>query len=285
MVLIYSVVALTVIGIIAAALLYFTAQKFKVEEDERVVKIAEILPGANCGGCGFAGCKNFAEAVVKNGSLDGLACPVGGAEVASQIAGVLGVTVVASEPKVAVVRCSGSFSAAKTKVKYEGIQSCAFANSLFAGESGCRNGCLGCGDCVAACGFNCIAIDPETGLPVVDGDSCVGCGACVGACPRNVIELRNKGPKGRRVFVSCVNAEKGAAAKKNCDVACIGCGKCVKACPFEAITLVNNHAYIDFEKCKLCRKCVDACPTNAIHAVNFPPKPAQTATPNENVNA
>jgi ferredoxin len=142
----------------------------------------------------------------------------------------------------------------------------------FASEGGCSNGCLGLGNCVKACNFDAIHINPETQLPEVDEEKCVGCGACVKTCPRSVIELRNKGKNSRRVFVSCINQEKGATAKKNCESACIGCGKCAKACPFEAISINNNVAYIDFNKCKLCRKCVAECPTGAIHAVNFPVK-------------
>jgi ferredoxin len=114
-------------------------------------------------------------------------------------------------------------------------------------------------------------MDSESGLPIVK-DNCIACGACVKACPRAIIELRDKGKKDRRIFVSCVNQEKGAPAKKNCSVACIGCGKCVKVCPFEAITMNNNLAYIDYSKCKLCRKCVPECPTDAIHELNFPPR-------------
>ena len=117
-------------------------------------------------------------------------------------------------------------------------------------------------------------MDPETGLPVVDEEKCTACGACVKACPKQIIELRNKGPKGRRVYVACRNQDKGAVARKACLAACIGCGKCVKTCPFEAITLENNLAYIDYTKCRMCRKCVVECPTGAIHEVNFPPRPA-----------
>ena len=122
-------------------------------------------------------------------------------------------------------------------------------------------------------------MDPETGLPVIDQDKCVACGACVNACPNSIIELRKKGPKNRRVFVSCVNKDKGGVARKACTAACIGCGKCAKECPFGAITIENNLAYIDYNKCKLCRKCVVVCPTNAIHELNFPPRKEKPAAP------
>ena len=271
-VLIYSVIVLSVIGVLAAALLYFTAKKFKVEEDGRIGLIADLLPGANCGGCGFAGCRNLAENIVKSNNVKDNRCPVGGDEVAKKIAAILGLEAEKTEPKIAVVKCNGTHEATNVKANYDGVSSCFFANSLFAGEKGCRYGCLGYGDCVAACAFDSISIDETTGLPVVNEETCVGCGACVKACPRHVIELRNKGVKGRRVFVSCINCEKGAVAKQSCTNACIGCAKCVKVCKFDAITVDKNCAYIDFEKCKLCRQCVEVCPTGAIHAVNFPMK-------------
>ncbi len=159
--------------------------------------------------------------------------------------------------------------------------SCAFAHNLFTGESGCPFGCLALGDCVKACTFNAIFIDPITNLPSVVEGNCTACGACVKACPRNIIELRNKGPKSKRIYVSCINKEKGAVARKNCRVACIGCGKCVKICPHEAITLSDNLAYIDYEKCKLCRKCVTECPTGAILELNFPPRKTEIKNTNE----
>ncbi len=271
---IWAIVCLSSIGIVAAVVLYFVAQKFKVIEDPRIDQIADLLPSANCGGCGFAGCRNLAEVCVKQGNTDNIFCPVGGNEILQSIAVVLGVEAESKEPKVAVVRCAGSKTAAIAKTSYDGISNCQFAHNLFSGESGCPHGCLGLGDCVFSCKFDAIKIDTNTGLPVVVDEKCTACGACTKACPRKIIELRNKAPKDRKIFVSCVNQEKGAAAKKNCEVACIGCGKCQKICPHDAITINNNLAFIDSKKCKLCRKCVSECPTNAILEMNFPAKKA-----------
>ena len=240
------------------------------------------MPGANCGGCGFAGCGGLADALVKGadaGSLEGLMCPVGGQEVMGKVADLLGMAIANGEPKVAVVRCNGTCALRPKIAEYSGLRTCAAMNACGAGETACGFGCLGCGDCVAACQFDAIRMNPETGLPEVDEEKCTSCGACVKACPRNIIELRKKGPKGRRVFVSCVNKDKGPVAMKACKAACIGCGKCEKECKFEAIKVENNVCYIDHEKCRICRKCVAVCPTGAIHAVNFPaPKPKPETT-------
>jgi len=268
-VLIYAVVSLGTVGIVSAVILYFVAQKFKVYEDPRIDEVEEALPSANCGGCGYAGCRAFAENIVKAGNMEGFNCPVGGADVMKEVGKILGLEAEIAEPKIAVVRCNGSLQNSPKKVHYDGISTCASASVLYAGDGGCSFGCLGEGDCVASCDFDAIHMNPETGLPEVN-NNCVACGACVDACPRDIIELRNVGKKERRIFVSCVNEEKGAPAKKNCTVACIGCSKCFNVCPFDAIEMKNNRAYIDYEKCKLCRKCVDVCPTDAIHEINFP---------------
>ena len=165
---------------------------------------------------------------------------------------------------------------------YDGARSCRVKASLYSGDTACPFGCLGCGDCVEACAFGALSMNAQTGLPEVDEEKCVACGKCVSACPKALIELRNKGPRGMRVFVSCRNQDKGPAARKACANACIGCGICVKTCTHDAIVLENNLAYIDFEKCKLCRECEALCPTGAIHGVNFP-KPLDKAAVKERV--
>lgn len=273
---IFTVASLSVLGLLLAIVLYFVAQKFKVEEDPRIDIVEALMPGANCGGCGLAGCRAFAEACVKASNLDNLFCPVGGNPTMKNVANALGFEVKEKAPMVAVVRCNGTCENRLRVNEYDGVASCAAMSALYAGDTGCKYGCLGQGDCTAVCNFDAIFINKETGLPEVIEEKCTACGACVKACPKMIIELRNKGIKGRRIYVSCINKDKGGIARKACSAACIGCGKCVKVCPFGAITLENNLAYIDFNKCKLCTKCVSECPTGAIHAVNFPPKPPKT---------
>ena len=267
---IWTIAIITVLGLVLALVLYLVAEKFKVVEDPRIDEVEKVMPGTNCGGCGFAGCRAFAEAAVKAPNLDNNYCPVGGNEVMSKVASILGYEVKEKAPMVAVVRCNGTCEARPKINDYEGYPSCKVKASLYSGDTGCSFGCLGCGDCVAACKFGALSMDPVTGLPVVDEEKCTACGACTKACPKSLIELRLKGPRGMRMYVSCRNQDKGPAAKKACASACIGCGICAKTCTHDAIVVENNIAYIDPSKCKLCRECEAMCPTGAIHSVNFP---------------
>lgn len=270
-----AVIVLGAIALVSAVVLYITSKRFAVYEDPRLETVTEALPGANCGGCGFPGCGGMADALVKGadaGSIEGLFCPVGGQKVMENVADLLGMTVEKTDPMVAVVRCNGTCENRPRIAEYNGLRTCAAIHATGAGETACGFGCLGCGDCVSACQFEAIHMNPETGLPEVDDEKCTACGACVKACPRSIIELRKKGPKNRRIYVQCVNKDKGPAAMKACKVSCIACGKCFKACKFDAITIENNLSYIDYNKCKMCRKCVNECPTHAITALNFPVK-------------
>lgn len=267
-----TVLVLALLGALGAVLLFFVSRKFEVIEDPRIAEVGEVLPQANCGGCGFPGCSAFAQACVKSDNLEGLFCPVGGSPVMEKVSGILGMATTTAEPLIAVVRCNGTCEARPRTNQYDGATNCRIASALYKGDTDCSFGCLGHGDCVVACAFDAIHINKETLLPEVVEDKCVACGACVKACPKTIIELRKKGPKGRRIFVSCVNKDKGGAAMKACKNACIGCSKCFKECKFEAITMANNLSYIDHTKCRLCRKCVSVCPTNAIHEIGFPPK-------------
>jgi electron transport complex protein RnfB len=282
----FSVLTLGAVAAVFATILYVTAKKFHVEEDPRVNEVTEMLPGINCGACGFPGCPGMASALVEaadTGDISHLNCPPGGQETMAKIGEYFGLDTGSAKPTVAVLRCGGSCELAPAKSSYDGPKSCAIAHSTYAGESGCPFGCLGHGDCEVACPFDAITMNPETGLPEVDQAKCTSCGACVEACPRNLFEIRPVGRRDRRVWVNCRNTEPAVVAKKNCSVACIGCGLCKKKCDeiVQAISIENNLAYIDPDKCIACGQCVPVCPTNAIAATFEPPKPKPKKTEKE----
>lgn len=284
LIILYSVLILGAAAAGAAVILFVVAKKFRVDEDPRIDEVLELLPGANCGGCGYAGCRALSESLVKaadEGDISALFCPPGGSDTMGAVGKFLGLEAGEMVPTVAVVRCGGTREKAPVKLKYDGPARCAMSHNLFGGENSCQYGCLGLGDCVVVCKFDAIHMDRETGLPVVVDEKCTACGACVKECPRNIIELRPKGKKDRRVWVNCMNKEPGAAARKNCKVACIGCGKCVKECPekVQAFIFKDNLAYIDTDKCIACGKCIPVCPTEAILATFTPPKPKPKPKP------
>ncbi len=274
----YSVLLLTALGAIAAIVLYMVSKKFYVYEDPLVAQVDELLPAANCAGCGFPGCKAFAEELVKSEDISHLFCPVGGNEVMQSIAQLLGKEVPEKEPTVAVLLCHGSCEARPQTTQFDGPDSCAISAMIFSGESDCQYGCLGRGECVAACDFDAMYMDKSTGLPVIITDNCTSCGACIAACPRALLELRPRNKKDLKIYVGCSNQDRAAIAKKACAVACIGCSLCVEVCPKDAITVTNFLAYIDASACTLCRKCVAVCPTNTIIETNFPPRKEKKKT-------
>jgi len=187
-----ALLTLGIIGAVSAIILYFVAKKFHVYEDPRIDQVEAALPAANCGGCGFPGCRGFANACVKADTLDGLFCPVGGNDTMKNVAGILGKNAVAVAPTVAVVRCGGTCDHRPRMNEYDGVKHCFIAHNLYSGETGCSWGCLGFGDCEVSCEFDAIKVNQVTKLPEVDEDKCTSCGACVKACPKLLIELRKK---------------------------------------------------------------------------------------------
>ena len=279
-----TIICLGILAFFSAVILYIVAQKFRVFEDPRIDEIQAVLPAANCGGCGFAGCRNFAEVIVMADTFEGLNCPVGGAPVMEAAAALLGKTAPAVDPTIAVLLCNGKPEFRPRTSQYDGVADCRITNSLYIGDTDCSYGCLGSGDCVEACKFDAMYMDRSSGLPVIIDDKCTSCGACVKACPRHIIELRKKAKKDRKIYVACSNCDKGAPARRACKVACIACNKCFKVCEFNAIKIENNLAYIDAGKCTFCRKCVQECPTDSIIELNFPPRKPKVEVQAELIN-
>jgi electron transport complex protein RnfB len=253
------VITMTALGFLFSVGLVFAYKKLKVEEDPKIEKVSEMLPQANCGACGFSGCRAFAEAVVK-GSAEPNGCPVGGEEVAQNVADILGVHAGEIIKKVARVHCRGTHSAAINRGFYLGISTC-YASHLVGGNKQCSFGCLGFGDCVRACLFDAMHMGEE-GLPIIREEKCTACGKCVDACSRNILELH---PLTQNILVYCRSEDRGPLARKVCKNSCIACGICVRACP-EAIVLEKNLAIItDYKKIdpeKIPE--IEKCPTDAI---------------------
>jgi Na+-translocating ferredoxin:NAD+ oxidoreductase subunit B len=218
-----SLITLGGLGLLFGAVLALASRIFHVEKDPRIEKINEILPQANCGGCGYPGCSNYSEAIVSD-NADVTLCAPGGEDVIRKIADILGVEAEAAEPKVAVVRCQGAHGIAKDKFVYEGIEDCNAAVLVQNGHKACVYGCLGFGSCVKACPFDAMMMQ-ENGLPYVFEDKCTACGICVEECPKGIMELI---PRSQKVFLGCVNQDSAKAVREVCSVGCIACGLCAK---------------------------------------------------------
>ena len=256
---IVTIAVLGGLGLVFGLILAAASKVFAVEEDPRKELLEEVLPGANCGACGFAGCSAYADALIAGTTVVG-ACPVGGIEAAQKMASIMGVTDAgAGVRQVAMVRCSGRGSE-RIRYNYEGIQNCLAASRLPAGGSlACRYGCLGYGSCVEVCDFGAISI--ENGAARVDTEKCVGCLKCTSVCPRSLITVV---PYGSEVILRCSSHDKGVFTRSVCEDGCIGCGLCAKACPNSAITVENNLASIDYYKCTSCGVCIKTCPQKLI---------------------
>ena len=262
----YNVLILSAIALIAAVILYLAAKKFYVAPNVLADEIASLLPQANCGACGSAGCQDFANkcAAASEEDFKNLYCPVGGKDVMAAIGQKLGYQTAEHEPTMAVLKCNGSCQNAPDKVEFIGLKSCRLASRVFVGKTGCPNGCLRMGDCVRNCPFGAIEINPQTGLPQVDPKKCTSCGTCVKICPRGLYEIRPVGKNGVHIYVACSNTQKGAMARKNCKAACIGCMKCTKICP--DVKVENNLSYIpsNISAEQYGAELAQNCPTGAI---------------------
>lgn len=244
------------LGVLFGVLLGAASQKFAVPKDERAEAVLALLPGANCGGCGYSGCSGYAQACA-NGTASILQCAVMSQESRQEIGKLLGVVVTETEKKVAYVACRGTEEACRARFVYDGIADCAAAAATAQGQKACRFACLGMGTCMQVCPTRAIRI--EDGIAEIDPVLCIGCGACVRVCPREVLHLTTQKPR-----VLCSNPERGKAVRDQCATGCIGCGLCAKVCPSEAITMREGLAIIDPERCTNCGQCMAKCPTNAI---------------------
>lgn len=279
-----AIAILGCLGLVFGLVLAAASKVFYVETDPRLDQLNECLPGANCGGCGFAGCGAYAEAVLKGEAPVGK-CASGGNEAAKAMAAIMGVQAEEVTRKVAMVRCSGArtFDAegnltkgAKMKATYEGFHDCLAASKVGgSGPLSCKFGCLGYGSCTRVCKYGAISV--KNGVAVVDEDLCVGCMACAQVCPRKVITAVEPD---RNVIIACNSLAKGAVTNRACTIGCIGCGKCMKTCPSGAITITNNLAQIDYSKCTNCGQCATVCPKGLIKDSNVEnlgePKPVIT---------
>ena len=251
------------VGLLAGVILAIASIVMAVPKDETAEAIQEVLPGANCGACGFSGCSGYAEALAKGEAKPGLCAP-GGPDCAAAIAAILGTEAEAMERKAAVVACTGTLEVTSERMIYDGIPSCAAAAMTAGGPGSCRFGCIGLGDCAAACPYG--AIKVCNGLASIDTSRCKACGLCVAACPHHLISLH---PAKKQAKVLCSNCDKGASTMKACTLGCIGCMKCIKTCEEGAITVENFCAKVNPEKCIGCGKCVDACPRHVIQMLDI----------------
>lgn len=275
--LIWQLVIVVVLGLLYGFFLAFANKKFKVQENDLLSAVEAVLPQAQCGACGFAGCHAYAEAVVLNPEVPPNLCVPGKKNIADKIAGLTGKQLAEVNSCVAYVACSGTNDKTEDMFIYDGVPDCAAATLLHGGAKACRYGCLGFGNCVKACPFKAIKMG-DGGIPVIDVNLCTGCGGCVKACPRQIIKLvlRKK-----QVVVACSSPLKGVLKRKVCSAGCIGCGLCARVCPHRAITVENNLARVNNEICNMrCERavCMEKCPVKAIVIIDSEAEKKETVS-------
>lgn len=246
------------LGLLFGVLLSIASRVFAVEIDPKISQVLEALPGANCGACGFPGCEGLANAIAE-GKAPVNACPIGGQEVADNVAAIMGTDSAEVEKNVAVVLCQGAIGVAKEKYDYDGINDCRVQNLLADGSKACPYGCLGCGTCVEVCDFD--AIHMVNGVALVDREKCTACLKCIEICPKGIIELV---PYESEYIVKCKSLDSGREVRGYCSLGCTGCRLCVRSCPDDAFIFEDRLAKIIYDKCTNCGICEEKCPTNSI---------------------
>lgn len=247
-----------ILGSISGILLTVVSKIFAVKQDDRIEKINETLPQANCGACGFAGCADYANAIVKDNAPTNL-CRLGGADVVKAVSGIMGTEAETLERVAAVLHCNGNCNVTSKKFDFSGVDSCAAASRFYGGNGLCTYGCIGLGDCVKVCEGNCISI--KDGIADIDTSECVSCGKCVKVCPHGLFSLK---PVSKHIDVRCSSDDSGKVTREICKNGCIACRMCERKCPHDAVHVVGLHAVIDYDKCTSCGECYKVCPTGTI---------------------
>ncbi|MDO5560280.1 MAG: RnfABCDGE type electron transport complex subunit B [Oscillospiraceae bacterium] len=258
---ILPVIAFAAMGIIAGVLLSVFSKVFEVKTDERIEQINDVLPQANCGACGYAGCADYADAIITKDAPTNL-CRPGGTKAADAISKITGTNSGEVVEQTAVLHCSGDCAATGIKYEFTGLKTCASVKRFYSGNSTCSFGCVGFGDCISVCELGAISIKDE--IAHIDPDICMACGKCVSACPNKLISIK---PKSFSTVVRCSSKDNGKVTKLNCKNGCIGCKMCEKNCPTGAITVTDFHASIDYTKCADCGVCAQKCPVKVIELI------------------